>query len=107
MQRGNSPPLKLSLSNDDSASRAASPMMHLRAAAWTKGWGEEREERRVLQRVECRLRSQERTVSEAEAEEEEEEEEDEANIPLSIFADKHLQTACSAATVTRGLPLAA
>ena len=52
MQRGNSPPLKLSLSYEDSASRAASPIMHLRAAAWTKGWGEDREERRVLQKVE-------------------------------------------------------
>ena len=57
------------------------------------------------------MRSQERTVSEAEEEAVvaavlvEEEEED--NIPLSMLDDKHLQTACSAATTTRGLSLAA
>ena len=54
--------------------------------------------------LECSVRSQERTVSveEAAAAAEEEEEEEEARRPLSMLADKQRQSACSAATTTRG-----
>jgi hypothetical protein len=80
--------------------------MQRRAAAWTKGKGEERKERRVLQKEEWNCLSHERTVSVEEEEEAAEVEEDEGRSnPLSMLADTHLHNACSAATTTRGLPV--
>jgi hypothetical protein len=67
--------------------------------AWIKGWGEDREDSSVLQRVEWMLRSHKRTVSEADKLDDDCDDSE----PLSMLEDTHLHTACSAATITRGL----
>jgi hypothetical protein len=58
--------------------------------AWTKGTGEAREERRALHRLQCRVRSQERTVSVEDDGTFDADDEDEDSKPLSMLDETQL-----------------